>query len=227
MKSAAVILAAVAACASAASLAARDASCPSYQSLGNGSTGKCIIYNSYNSNADQYTLTLGECGSDVQGNLPLALDPDTKTLHTMDNNYCVGVLSGFGSGAQVGLVRCGSESKGEQWSHLSSTAQWKDGYGLCLDFNGHSMVQDACQANPPPGSMQQYGFSGPKSYTPCPQPPPPPPTNPQQSCGSWAVKYGGSPNACGSNMMYTASDSATCNADGSNCQTQCCSNKLY
>jgi hypothetical protein len=44
----------------------------------------------------------------------------------------------------------------------------------------------------------------------------------QQSCGSWAVQYGGSPNACGSGYTYTASDSAMCDASGDNCQSVCC-----
>jgi hypothetical protein len=44
----------------------------------------------------------------------------------------------------------------------------------------------------------------------------------QQSCGSWAVQYGGSPNACGSGYTYTASDNSMCDASGDNCQSVCC-----
>jgi hypothetical protein len=44
----------------------------------------------------------------------------------------------------------------------------------------------------------------------------------QQSCGSWAVKYGGSPNACGSGYTYTTSSTATCDASGDNCKAECC-----
>lgn len=50
---------------------------------------------------------------------------------------------------------------------------------------------------------------------------------PQQTCGQWAVKFGGSPNACGDGYVYSASSSAKCNADNSNCQAQCCKHLLY
>jgi hypothetical protein len=50
-----------------------------------------------------------------------------------------------------------------------------------------------------------------------------PPNPPQlQTCGSWSVKEGGPTNACGPDFMYTATDSSYCLADGSNCQTACC-----
>lgn len=54
----------------------------------------------------------------------------------------------------------------------------------------------------------------------CSYVPPPPAT---QLCGSWSVQNGGPQASCGSNMAYTASDSQTCNADGSNCVQSCCS----
>ena len=284
MKSAA-ILAAVAACASAASVhrVVRE-SCQDmvFQTLSNPSTGRCIVYTSYDSDADEYTLSLGDCGSDADGYLPLTFDTDSNTLHTQDNKYCVGALAS-NNGAEVGLVRCNNVHKNAQWKSLSSTNQWKNGYSLCLDYSSaaDSMIQNTCQTEPAIGSMQVYTFTGDKIHVPCPQPPPPPPPaqtqscgswsvslggpvnscgagytytagnsdtcaadgsncrsvccSPsyvppppqQQSCGAWAVKYGGSPNCCGSSMIYTASDSTTCNADGSNCQSQCCSNKLY
>jgi hypothetical protein len=50
----------------------------------------------------------------------------------------------------------------------------------------------------------------------------------QQSCGSFSVKNGGPSNACGSGYRFTADDGDMCAADGSNCQSLCCSpNKLY
>ena len=227
----AMILAAVAACgasgASAASISARSSSsCQDivFQSLGQPGTGKCIIYNSYDSHSDTYGLTLGSCGSNVQGYLPLTFDKDTKTLHTMDNKYCVGTLGNkSNTGAQVGLVRCNDVHKNAQWKSLSDTEQWKNGYSLCLDYNTNLkiLVQNACQTKPPTGSMQEYTFTGTKSYDPCPPPPPPPPSN-TQSCGSWSTKNGGPNNSCGSGYCYTAGDSTKCNADGSDCKSKCC-----
>ena len=40
-------------------------------------------------------------------------------------------------------------------------------------------------------------------------------------------KYGGSPNCCGPTKMYTAGDDTACKADGSDCNSKCCSNRLY
>jgi hypothetical protein len=60
------------------------------------------------------------------------------------------------------------------------------------------------------------GYAG-EDFLACNQPAPS-----QQSCGSWAVKYGGSPNACGSGYYYSASDSDHCDASGDNCKTVCC-----
>jgi hypothetical protein len=50
----------------------------------------------------------------------------------------------------------------------------------------------------------------------------------QQSCGSFSVKNGGPTNACGSGYRFTADDGDMCAADGSNCQSLCCTpNKLF
>lgn len=49
----------------------------------------------------------------------------------------------------------------------------------------------------------------------------------QISCGSFSVSKGGPTNACGAGKSYTASDSTMCNADGSNCVAQCCTNLVY
>jgi hypothetical protein len=61
---------------------------------------------------------------------------------------------------------------------------------------------------------------------PVPPMPPTPPPRPQpvyqQKCGSFCVKNGGPTNCCGADQ-YTAGDYDMCNADGSNCQAQCCS----
>ena len=46
-----------------------------------------------------------------------------------------------------------------------------------------------------------------------------------QSCGSWAVKYGGGANACGSAYSYTAGDNTMCASNGSNCLDICCTPK--
>lgn len=54
-----------------------------------------------------------------------------------------------------------------------------------------------------------------------PYSPPPTPPPQVQSCGSWAVQYGGSPNACGAGAYYTGY-STYCAADGTNCEGLCC-----
>jgi hypothetical protein len=45
---------------------------------------------------------------------------------------------------------------------------------------------------------------------------------PQQSCGTWCLKNGGPPNACGTGYTYTAGNNAMCDESGDNCKTECC-----
>lgn len=52
--------------------------------------------------------------------------------------------------------------------------------------------------------------------------PPAPQPSSQQKCGSWSVTLGGGDNACGEGKSFTTSSSDTCNADGSNCKSKCC-----
>ena len=177
-----VILAAVAAMASAACA-------PAYKTLANPGTGKCVVLDEYDSDTDTWTLTIGTCSLQSDHSLVLTYDPKAHQLKDV-NGYCVASLDNDKEdGSAVALIPCDDVKgdKGASWTFLDSTEQWKDGFGLCLDYDSdsESMVHSKCQCAPLPiGSMQQWDFVGapaPPPPAPGPRPPPPPPPPPPPS----------------------------------------------
>jgi hypothetical protein len=142
-----------------------------YAPLVNGGTGKCIVTDKYDSDADTYTLTLGSCtSSDV---VKMSYTKSGKPITTKDG-YCLTALDGVKTaGTPVGLASCGSGPKAAQkWISQKATAQFVDGYNLCLDYDSNEgqIVQAKCQKAPMPiGSTQQYAFmTAPKPAPPKP-----------------------------------------------------------
>ena len=197
-----------------------------YSALVNPGTGKCVVADTYDWNTHTWTLTTGPCNPPPGGKqvVQFAYDASIQTLRTSNGNCLTPLYNTNKGGALVGVAPCNTcSSYGSQWGPLSSTKQWRNGFGLCLDFNSNSdsLVQANCQASPQPGSMQQWAL---RSAAPSPSPSP----SATQTCGAWAVTRGGGPNACPSNMLYSPdNEAARCAANGSNCVSVCCKNTLY
>ena len=194
--------------------------------LMNPSSGQCLVTSSYDPSRNEYGLTLGQCSRGVTFTYTSTggwlQTPDGLCLSTIQNKSK--------PGSAVGLAACKSK-EGKMWTYMPGTNQWRNGFGLCLDFAGGSMVQSQCGMGYTP--FQQYRLGGgynpnpPPSppKPPCPPPPPQPTPPPQPRCdppsGQWAYHKGGTRPCCGLGgaFVWDLYDS-TC-TPGS-CGSQCC-----